>query len=113
MTKQHCYFCQITTSKNWIAEKHYLGKHGQTLKEVTIGTKSEEKRPPINLVYYCSLACLEKQMDQEDKELWAKGNCQSCGQQLAIINDNCHDQQHQQEACLLPIITPNCVKKNH
>ena len=69
MNKKHCHFCQTSKSKNWIEEKHYLGKHGQTLKEVNIGCESEEKRQPTNIVYYCSLQCMEKQLDQEDKEL--------------------------------------------
>jgi hypothetical protein len=69
MNKKHCHFCQTTTSKNWIAEKHYLGNHGQTLKEVNIGCESGEEREPINTLYYCSLRCMEKQLDQEEEEL--------------------------------------------
>jgi hypothetical protein len=69
MNKKHCHFCQTTTSKNWIEEKHYLGNHRQTLKEVNIGTKSEEKQKPVEIVYYCSLRCMEKQMDKENEEL--------------------------------------------
>lgn len=98
-----CHHCHKSDSPNWIAENHYLGSKGQILKEVNIGTISEEPSKPFQTVYYCSLNCLERQMDQEDKKLWAKGNCPNCQKPLAVINEPCSDPNHQKEACLYPI----------
>jgi hypothetical protein len=54
---------------------------------------------------------MEKQLDQEEEELWKKGNCQQFQGHLAIINEKCQNLQHKQEACLLPFNTPDCLKK--
>jgi hypothetical protein len=65
-----CHTCQKPLTKPKIKEQQYLGSHGQTLKEVIIdGAESEEVREPINIIYYCSINCMERQMDKEEEEL--------------------------------------------
>jgi len=106
-----CLFCSTPKTKNWIVEKHFLGDYGRILKEVNIGgAKSEEQRQPINLVYYCSLKCMEAQFEQEEVEDWKKGKCAKCGDYLVVLNDNCLDLEHLKEMKYLPIITPDCLK---
>ena len=68
-----CFYCSRGKSKlwDWVIENHYLGDYDRVLKEVLVGgTESNEKQQPIKTIYYCSLACSEKQADREEKELW-------------------------------------------
>ena len=112
---KHCHYCQNTTPKiikDWIVERQFLGEYGRILKEIIVGgNKSEEKRKPIDTFYYCSFNCVENQMNNEEEELWKKGNCQICNKPLAVINNNCQDLQHKKIGCLFPIETPECLKK--
>jgi len=97
----------------WIKENQFRGKHGQILKEVYIGRAIENKteREIINVVYYCSLSCMEKQQDQEEAEDWKKGECKTCGLDLIVVNrQGCEDEEHKKEAHLFPIDTPECMK---
>jgi hypothetical protein len=46
---------------------------------------------------------MERQIDKEEEELWAKGNCLTCQKPLAIINDECSDLEHKKEGCLFSL----------
>lgn len=106
-----CAICQTQEAKNWIEEKQYLGNRGQILKEINIGAKSKEKRPVNKIIYYCSIRCVEKALDEEDDKLWMKGDCVDCKQHLAIINDDCQNLDHKREGCMMAIKTPECLKE--
>lgn len=105
-----CLTCQATKLKsplnNWIEEKHYLG---------ALKTEADYQKNYQGSVFYCSISCMEKQFDQEEKADWAKGNCPACNQPIVVVSDKCSDLKHQQAAHYLPITTPNCLKKgaNH
>lgn len=114
---KNCAYCQAskpkTKTNSWIVENHFLGSKGQILKETLMGdiASQEKDKEIINTLYYCSINCMERMLDKEEEELWNKGNCSDCQQPLAVINEQCHNLEHQKEACLLPISTPECLKK--
>lgn len=97
MLKQ-CFFCQATSIKppfkNWIEEKHYLG---------ALKTEADYQKNYQGSVFYCSWLCMEKQLDKEEKEAWAKGDCASCQQPLVVLNEQCSDQKHSVEAHCFPL----------
>ena len=109
-----CFYCKTEKAQNegWIKENHYQGAYGRILKECLIGgIESREERQPVKTIYYCSLSCMMTQHDKEENELWEKGDCQSCKKPLAVINEECLDLEHKQLGCLLPINTPEGLKK--
>ncbi|WP_147410532.1 hypothetical protein [endosymbiont GvMRE of Glomus versiforme] len=104
MNKKQCLVCQSLKVKppvnEWIKENQFQGKHGQILKEVYIGNVKENPkgRKVINTVYYCSWACFNQQLEQEEKKDFAKGFCSTCGEYLVVLNEQCKDEKHKQEA---------------
>lgn len=99
-----CLFCQSLTAKaplnEWIKENQFSGPHGQILKEIYVGNIEPEPndREPINTVYYCSWECLNLQLAKEEKEDFNKGFCEQCGEYLVVLNEQCQDEKHKQEA---------------
>ena len=117
--KRNCYFCkgnepkQEFIGKCWVIENQYLGPYGRILKECLVGgaERSEKDRTPIKTIYYCSLFCMEEQAEEDEKELWKKGDCKKCHKPLAVINDDCKDKKHKRLGCLMSIKnTPDCLK---
>ncbi len=113
-----CLACHTTKLKpplkNWIEEKHYQNSLN-TVKEIFISNENppnnvaEYERQYIGSIYYCSFQCFNFQAEQAEREDWAKGKCPACGIDLVVINDQCHELNHQKEMKYLPI-TPHCLK---
>jgi hypothetical protein len=53
---------------------------------------------------------MERQLDKREEEDFKKGKCPNCDEYLVVMNDNCPDQKHQQEAHYLRVKTPSCLK---
>ncbi|WP_147409894.1 hypothetical protein [endosymbiont GvMRE of Glomus versiforme] len=107
MNKKQCLVCQNLKVKppvnEWIEEKHYQGSHN-IVKEIFVGINN----PPNNAqkygrqyagsVYYCSWDCFNQQLEQEEEQDFAKGFCSTCGEYLVVLNEQCKDEKHKQEA---------------
>ena len=107
-----CLVCYSTKIKspftNWIEAKHYQNSLN-VVKEVFIDIENppnnaaEYNRQYVGSNFYCSLPCFNYQVEQQEREDLAKGDCVSCKKPWVVINDQYHELNHQKEMKYLPI----------
>jgi len=64
---------------------------------------AEYNRQYVGSNFYCSLPCFNYQVEQQEREDLAKGDCVSCKKPWVVINDQYHELNHQKEMKYLPI----------